>query len=299
MQHKERPRGAQSTSPGGPVPGVPVAIALGPEYGPSQVSATVSRGARTAGPVPDGRHHLLIPLSVLLSAALLYGARLPFGAVLAVAAVFLALYLAAPWLSRRSREAFDRDALAIRARAEGRGPALEARLARAWALRLFGAPADVHARRGMIAEEAGRPRAARDHYKRALEAWQGEPPLATLAGYARASYECGDDVEAVVSLQKLVDRGTSLPRLHVRLAHATLRAALPTESVGPWLDQAEREAHDENGRAEVALVRALSLAAKGDAKAARRALEEAPLPDGAPDRLRALRDEVKDAIERA
>jgi hypothetical protein len=242
--------------------------------------------------VPDGRHHFLVPVSVLVSAALLYGAQWPFPRVLAVASIFLVLYLAAPWLARRSRDAFDRDALTIRARTGARGPALEARLARAWAFRLLGAPAEVHARRGMIAEEAGQPRAARVHYRRALDAWVGEPPLAILAGYARAAYECGDDIEAVVALQKLVDRDASLPRLHLRLAHATVRSGLPDERVQGWLERATREARDAGERAEIARVRALFLLARGDEVSAVRARDEAPLPADASASLLALDAEL-------
>jgi hypothetical protein len=234
-----------------------------------------------------------VPVSVLLSAALLYGAHWPFPRVLAVAVAFLALYLAAPWLARRSRDAFDRDALALRARPAPRGPLLEARLARAWALRLFGAPADVHARRAMIAEESGQPRAAREHYRRALDAWEGEAPLATLAGYARAAYECGDDVEAVVALQKLLDRQASLPRVHLRLAHATIRAGLPDERVDAWLEHAAREARDGGERAEVARVRALLALARDDEAAAIRARAEAPIPEDASPALRGLDAELE------
>ncbi|GAB4203378.1 MAG: hypothetical protein OHK0013_17460 [Sandaracinaceae bacterium] len=234
-----------------------------------------------------------MPVSVLVSAALLYGAHWPFSWVLAVASAFLVLYLAAPSLARRSREAFDRDALAIRAGSQAPGPLLEARLSRAWALRLFGAPSDLYARRGMICEETGRPRAARDHYRRALDAWEGEPPLATLAGYARAAYECGDDVEAVVALQKLLDRGAALPRVHVRLAHATIRSGLPDARVEGWLDAAAREARDVGERAEVARVRALFALARGDTGAASRARAEAPLPVDASPALRALDAELE------
>ena len=245
--------------------------------------------------MPDGRHHLLIPISVLTSAALLYGAHLPYSVALVVAGAFLALYVAAPSLSRRSREAFDRDALAIRASKTGdRGKRLAERLDGAWPLRLPGAPADLHARRAMVADEAGRPRQARDAYRRALDAWEGEPPLATLVGYANASYLAGDHVEAVVSFQKVLDRSAMLPRLHVRLAHATLRAGLPSDSVAGWLDAAERDADEDEARREVSLVRALFDAKRGERDEARARLRELPKEMGA---LATLRDEVREAID--
>ncbi len=265
-------------------------------YRPPVVSERDNRrNAGPGAPVPDGRHHLLIPISVLTSAALLYGAHVSFGVVLGVAAAFLTLYLAAPTLSVRSREAFDRDALAIRASKKGdRVPRLAARLGQAWALRLLGAPADVHARRAMIAEEAQRPREAREHYRRALDAWEGEAPLATLVGYANASYLAGEHVEAVVSFQKVLGRGAMLPRLHVRLAHATLRAGLPSDAVSGWLDAAERDVDDEDGRREVALVRALHEVKRGERAEARARIAALPKDLGAFD---TLRDEVTEAID--
>lgn len=245
-------------------------------------------------PVPDGRHHWLIPLSVLTSAALLYGAHVSFPVVLAVAAVFLALYLASPTLVRRSREAFDRDALAIRAsKASGpKAPRLRARLEQARTLRWLGAPADVHVRRAMIAEEAAAPSEAREHYRRALAAWEGEAPLAMVVGHANASYLAGDDVDAVVGFQKVLDRGAMLPRLHVRLAHATLRAELPSDDVAALLDAAERDAEDEPAQREVLLVRALWALRRDERSQAERLLREAEGQDS----LGSLRAEIRDAL---
>ncbi len=237
-----------------------------------------------------------MPVSVVVSAALLYGAHLSFGVVAGVASAFVVLYLAAPALARRSREAFDRDALAIRARSEGRASRLAKRLDAAWALRLFGAPADVYARRAMIAEEAGLAKLAREHYRRALLAWEGEPPLGNLLGAASTAYLAGDDVDAVVHFQKVLDRGGSLPRVHLRLAHATLRAGLPSESVAGWLDLAEREARDEAERREVALVRALHLAVRGAKADAKKALAAIELGEAPSETLLALRDEVQSAL---
>lgn len=263
-------------------------------YGPPVASPRSNRNTGPGGPVPDGRHHLLIPVSVLTSAALLYGAHVSFGVVLGVASGFLALYLAAPTLSRRSRESFDREALAIRAsKTADRAKRLAERLDAAWGLRLLGAPADLHTRRGMVSDEAGQPREARDCYRRALDAWEGEPPLATLVGYANASYLAGDHVEAVVAFQKVLDRGAMLPRLHVRLAHATLRASLPSESVGTWLDAAERDADDDDARREVTLVRALHEAKRGGRDEARALLAGLPKALGA---LTTIRDEVDEAL---
>ncbi len=251
--------------------------------------------ARPGRPVPDGRHHLLIPASLATSAVLFYGAHLPFAAVLVVAIAFLALYLLAPSLVRRSMEAFDRDALAIRASGPRatRAPRLSARLDHAWALRLLGAPAELSLRRAMIADEAGLPRAARLEYKKALAAWEGEPPLAALLGHASASYAIREDVDAVVGYQRVLERDSMLPRVHLRLAHATLRAGLPSEGVGPWLAAAERDAEDDDARREVALVRALYDAKSGRDEAARatlRAIPRAPSDE-------ALRDEIEAAID--
>ncbi len=236
--------------------------------------------------MPDGRHHVLIPVSVLSCAVLLYGLHVPYAAVVVVAGSFLALYLRAPALVARSREAFDRDALGIRAgkgdggKGDGgraqRAQRLAARLESAWALRLFGPPADVHTRRAMIAEEAERPAEAREHYRRALAAWDGELPLPALLGYANASYLSGDDVEAVVTFQKVLDRGSMLPRVHVRIAHATLRAGLPDDPVEGWLDAAERDAEDALAHCEVTLVRALRAAQRGQSQRARELLAAAP-----------------------
>ena len=274
---------------------------LAPETGygsPVSASARTSkRSTSPGGPVPDGRHHVLIPISVVSCAVLLYGLHAPFYVVMVVAGSFLTTYLAAPSMVARSREAFDRDALSIRASKDELAPAerarrLAARLEAAWPLRLFGAPADLHARRAMIAEDAGRPAEAREHYRRALGAWDGELPLPTLLGYANASYQSGDDVEAVVTYQKVLDRGSMLPRVHVRIAHATLRAGLPTDSVEGWLDAAERDAEDDLGRHEVTLVRALAGARAGDRSRARALLAAVP-----EDAHEALRVEVRAALE--
>jgi hypothetical protein len=247
--------------------------------------------------VPDGRHHVLIPISVMSCAVLLYGLHAPFYVVLVVAASFLALYLAAPSMVVRSREAFDRDALSIRANREELAPVerarrLAARLDAAWPLRVFGAPADLHARCAVIAEDVGRPSEARGHYRRALAAWDGELPLPMLLGYANSSYQSGDDVEAVVTFQKVLDRGSMLPRVHVRIAHATLRAGLPTEHVEGWLDAAERDAEDDLARHEVTLVRALDAARAGRGSRARELLAAVP-----EDAHLALRAEVCAALD--
>jgi hypothetical protein len=222
---------------------------------------------------------VLIPVSVVSCAVLLYGLHVPYAAVVVVAGSFLALYLRAPALVAGSREAFDRDALGIRAsegNGEGRAQRFAARLESAWALRLFGPPADLHTRRAMIAEEAARPAEAREHYRRALAAWDGELPLPALLGYANASYLSGDDVEAVVAFQKLLDRGSMLPRVHVRIAHATLRAGLPDDPMEGWLDAAERDAEDALAHCEVTLVRALRAAQRGQSQRARELLAAAP-----------------------
>jgi hypothetical protein len=276
-------------------------VVLAPETGYGSAVASSVRGSKRStspgGPVPDGRHHVLIPISVVSCAILLYGLHAPFAVVLVVAATFLTLYLSAPSLVARSRESFDRDALSIRASKDGAAASelarrLGARLEAAWAMRLLGPPAEVHARRAMVAEEASRPAEAREHYRRALGAWDGELPLPMLLGYANASYASGDDVEAVVTYQKVLDRGSMLPRVHVRIAHATLRAGLPTDNVEGWLEAAERDAEDETGKHEVTLVRALGAAKDGDRRRARELLAATP-----EDVHASLRAEVQAALD--
>ena len=97
-----------------------------------------------------------------------------------------------------------------------------------------------------------------------------------------------------MSFQRVLDRGAMLPRLHVRLAHATLRAGLPTESVASWLETAERDADDDDTRREVSLVRALHDAKRGEKAAARDRLREQSEDRGT---HATLRDEVNDALE--
>lgn len=301
-KHRKSTEPAQSRSPEpSRTPPASLAVVLSPETGyGSPVSASGRASKRTTspgGPVPDGRHHLLIPISVVSCAVLLYGLHAPFGVVLVVAGSFLSLYLAAPSMIARSREAFDRDALSIRASkddvaAPERARRLAARLESAWALRLLGPPADLHARRALVAEEAGRPAEAREHYRRALGAWDGELPLPMLLGYANASYQSGDDVEAVVTYQKVLDRGSMLPRVHLRIAHATLRAGLPTDHVEAWLEAAARDAEDDAAEHEVALVRALRAAREGQRSRARELLSAVP-KEAHP----ALHAEVRAALE--
>lgn len=266
--------------------------------GESGYLAGVSRErtkVRAGRPVPDGRHHLLVPLSLFVTAVAYYGLHLSFAVVIGIAVAFSLLYFFLPGAVQRSREAFDRDALGIRASGpkETRAARLEARLELARLFRIFGAPADVHARRAMIAEEAGQPKLARAEYDKALAAWEGEVPLATLVGHANASYLARDDVDAVVDFQKVLERDSMLPRLHLRLAHATLRAGLPIEGVAGWLTCAERDADSDDARQEVQLVRALERLAHDDVDAAR-ALVDGVAAGAA---HRELRDEVERALE--
>lgn len=259
---------------------------------PTEYGARAMKRDVISRPIPDGRHHLLVPLSVVVSAALLYGAHLSFPVVAAVALGFVALYLAAPHFVRRSREAFDQDTLTMRASGKATAARLRARFDAAHLFRLLDAPAEVDARRGMIALEAHDAAAAKRHYGNAMRGWSAEPPLAVLAGYAHAAYETKDDVEAVVALQRLLERGGTLPRVHARLAHATLRAGLPGDHIDAWLTLAE-QAGDEASRCEVALLRALQLAKAGDAKGARSALLATPTIES----LMPLRDEVDSALK--
>ena len=256
-----------------------------PEYGARSMKRDV-----VSRPIPDGRHHLLVPVSVVVSASLLYGAHLSFPIVAAVALAFIALYLAAPHYVRRSREAFDQDTLRMRASGKATAAMLKARFDAAHLFRLLDAPAEVDARRGMIALEAKDAAAAKRHYEAAMRGWSAEPPLSVLAGYAHAAYDTKDDVEAVVSLQRLLERGGTLPHVHARLAHATLRSGLPGDHVSEWLALAEQA-----GEPEVSLLRALKLAKEGDAKGARAALKAAPKLES----LASLRDEVEAAIKEA
>ena len=243
-------------------------------------------------PIPDGRHHLLVPVSVVVSASLLYGAHLSFPIVAAVALGFIGLYLAAPQFIRRSRDAFDQDALKMRASGKATAASLRARFEQARLFRWLDAPAEVDARRGMIALEAKDSVAAKKHYADAISGWSAEPPLGVLAGYAHAAYDTKDDVEAVVSLQRLLERGGRLPHVHARLAHATLRSGLPSEHVSAWLSAAE-QAGDETSKVQVALLRALQRANDGDAKAAHAALKAAPKLEV----LASLRCEVEAALK--
>ena len=66
-----------------------VVPALENGYGAAVASERTRRNQGPGVAVPDGRHHLLIPISVLTSAALLYGFHLPYAVALVVAGVFL------------------------------------------------------------------------------------------------------------------------------------------------------------------------------------------------------------------
>ncbi len=251
------------------------------------------RAASQAGaPAPALARNLLIPSSIVLCFVLVYVVGVPAQWVIPVGAAFMAIYVVAPVVGRRSLARFDRDAVQLLARGERH--ALPARYRRAVGMRLFAAPALVAQRRGMIAAECGRPDAACEAFAEAVAGWGGDAPLAVRLGLAHASFALGDDDEAIRSYRSVLLESPGLPNVARNLAHALARQ-------GRDLAEAERLVEDlilEAGDApspQLSLLRGLVHARRGQrgpARKIRRANADASGPE-----VEALRADLERALE--
>ncbi|MDH5672385.1 MAG: hypothetical protein OEZ06_09560 [Myxococcales bacterium] len=240
-----------------------------------------------------GPRELLLPASVSLAFVLYYLAQLPFYVVAAVVAPTLVLYVAAPAWAAHSVERFDRDV--VRLLASGRRQALPARYREALGMRLFAVPGVAAERRALVAAETGQHGRARDHYRRALHQYAGKAPLRVLLGYAHASYEVGDDGEAIGAFRRLLESTGELPGVQRKLAHSLLRRGSDLEQAlglverlaGP--DRAEREAD------ELTLLEALAHARLGDLERAAGLRERAEAVEG--ELAERLRAELAEALD--
>lgn len=248
--------------------------------------------ARTEPP-PALTRNALIPASIATCFVLVYAVEVrPFW-VFPIGIAVMALYLAAPWIGKRSLARFDRDAVQLLAR--GRRADLEPRYRRALGMRLFAPPALVAERRGFVAAETGAPARAREAYLAALEGYgPGEAPLAVRLGLAHACYALGDDDEAIRAYRSVMNDAGGLPRVAQSLAHALARR-------GDDLNEAERLADEllrdagERASAEVRLLRALVHAKRGQKAPARKLLTACRDADG--ELAKRLRAEVEQALE--
>lgn len=231
--------------------------------------------------------HVLVPISLVLSFALFYWARLPLPGVILVIAPLIVAYVMAPRWARTSLEAFDRDAL--RLRAAGQHAALRARFDRALGMRFFAAPASVHERRGQILRETGDPAGASRAYRAALLAAGDPAPMPMLLGLGHSAHAAGEDDEAIGAYRRVMEIDPQLPRVRLQLAHAVLRRGRRTDvdDAIALLDGVPTAASD---RDEVALLRAYAELRRGRVAAARTAIAEIASPA-------ALRAEIAAALE--
>lgn len=256
-------------------------------------AAPVAEIRRPSQPDPPLLRSLLVPLSIMTAFLLFYGARLPFGVVVASTVPFIALFVLAPRIGRASMTRFDRDRIMLLA--TDRQSELEARLRAAIGMRLFAPPALVHERRGMVASETGRHTEAQLAYRRAIEAWDGDAPSGVLLGYADACYALGDDAEAAEMYRRLLGATASLPRVKRNLAHALARSGEELDEAIALARDAYGEATSPEARTELKLILALAYAHRADRDKARAAMREAGVVEG--ETAEALRDEVREVLK--
>lgn len=258
---------------------------------PARAESRGGRGGRDA----DGKPRLtasarsaLIPLSILSSVGLYYGVGIPLWTV--ALTVFLpvsALYLAAPWLARRSMAHLDREIVRLLARGE------RARLLgayhRALLFRLFGEPPLVAERLGLVHAQLGQAKLAREAYERAADGWGGEPPISVTLGIANACYTLGDDEAAEPPYRELLRADHRLVVVLHNLAHGLVRksAKNPASRAKAQLKEAVSLATEGLGVAaggahekSLQLTLAEAHAALGDKKESRRILDELGELDG-------------------
>lgn len=236
---------------------------------PASLASPGYDAATVATPAPSQTRNFLLPISLVLAFGLYYSVRAPLWAVALAVLPLLALYALAPSWGARALAAFDREALALRAR--GSGEALRALFLRARVMRALAAPAAVAEREGMSLQLAGQARAAFEAYGRALQAWGAAPPLTLLLAYAHAAYDARAHAAAIGAYRRLHEESPGLPLVAWRLAHSLIRRAKSGD-----LDDAREVITSLSSAAEAPRVRALEAlieAKKGSAKKARAMLE--------------------------
>jgi len=182
---------------------------------------------------PPGRGALLA-LGLGAVVVLQYGLRWPFGWAILGGLPFVAVFLAAPWLARRSLQAFDRDAMVYLAR--GQAGRLPGRYRRAWGLRWLAPTPLRDERRGLALAEAGSGSEALRAYRGAVAAYDDmgvRPTPGAVHGWARLASEQDRPEEAVVAWRRLRSLGASVPELDQRLAEAEARLSEPSPSSAP------------------------------------------------------------------
>jgi hypothetical protein len=178
---------------------------------------------RANEPAPALTRNALIPISIVLCAALVYWVKWPSWVVIPIGIAVMALYLAAPLLARRSLERFDRDL--VRLLATGKKDLVAGRFNRAFGMRLFAPPAVVAERKGMALAEVGDSKAAALAYQEAIQGYgAGEAPLAVRLGLAHASYTTGADADAIRLYRAILKETDALPKVARNLAHALARS---------------------------------------------------------------------------
>jgi len=217
------------------------------------------------GPAPSIIRAALVPASIVLCFLLYYMARLPLPVVIAIAVPFMLLFIWAPAWARASVASFDRDA--VRLLSTNRREALEARLRRAFGMRIFAPPAIVAERRGLVASESGRAAVARDAYRVAKQAYGAAPPVSVVLGYAHACYELGDNDDAIDAYRHVLRTAGPLPRVQRNLAEALMRRGGTGSEAAQLLEREIESTTDETSRGEL---RALLQQAGGPKKKARK-----------------------------
>jgi tetratricopeptide (TPR) repeat protein len=226
--------------------------------------------------------HVLIPLSVVIAGVLHYRVGLPLAVVVLAALPLTLLYVYAPRWAARSQDAFDRDAL--RLRAKGNVAGVRARFDRAIGMRLFAPPASVLERRGQILRESGDPEGARRAFARAVFAAGDAPPLPMVLGLAHSAHAAKQDDEAIGAYRRVLAIDPSLPRVRLQLAHALLRRGRETD-VPDALALLDAVPNARTDTDELALLRAYADVRRGKTKTAGIAL--GAIPGGAHPALRA------------
>lgn len=295
MENSRRARRSQRTQSRPPTSKPPLRlVAPGPDAAYDDDETVADAAPRRSAPIATA-HAALVPLSVVSCVALYYLGHWPLAWVVAAAAPFTALFIAAPYLARVSMTRFDRDVVGLLAK---KSPgALEARYRSALAMRLFAAPVLVAERAGLVAWESGRAAKARHAYKEALDAYGSHAPANVLVGYAHACHAVGDDREAVRAYEQVLKSVGGIPRVHRNLAHALARTADEPREALRVADAALERCADEVLGAELRLVKAIAHARLGDPLRARKLLREVEGREGG--EIASLREEVERRLEDA
>ncbi|MCB9593459.1 MAG: hypothetical protein H6719_12065 [Sandaracinaceae bacterium] len=232
--------------------------------------------------------HALIPLSLVVCFALVYGLRVAPWWVAVVGVPMVALYVLAPRIGRRSLARFDRAAVPLLSTKDA--DALRARFAWAIGMRLFAAPARVAERRGLVAAETGAFDRARVAYREAVAGYpEDHVPVAVRLGLAHACYALKDDHEAIRLYREILRSEGSFPRVERRLAHALGRRGEDLKEAARLADEARRQSDDPEAK----LIRALIHAKRGQRGPARKLLRATRDAED----LDALREDVEVALE--